>query len=160
LAGYLPGAPFNVMLRGARDGQPPFELRAYQREAAEIFHAGGSERGGSGVIVLPCGAGKTIVGIAAMARLNTKTLVLTTNTVAVRQWRDELLDKTEVTPDQIGEYTGESKSICPITIATYQILTYRRKKTDAFVHFDLFSADNWGLVIYDEVHLLPAPVFR
>ncbi|MFO0985366.1 MAG: excinuclease ABC subunit UvrA [Planctomycetota bacterium] len=160
LAGYLPGAPYEVALRTLRDGGEPFTLRSYQREAAEIFHAGGSEKGGSGVIVLPCGAGKTVVGLAAMAKLRTKTLILTTNTVAVRQWRAELLDKTDADPADIGEYTGESKSIRPITIATYQILTYRKRKTDPFVHFELFSADNWGLVIYDEVHLLPAPVFR
>jgi DNA excision repair protein ERCC-3 len=110
--------------------------------------------------VLPCGAGKTIVGMEVMRLLQTETLVLTTNTVAVRQWQRELLEKTDLQRDQIGEYTGETKSIRPITIATYQILTYRRRKTDPFVHFGVFGKNDWGLVIYDEVHLLPAPVFR
>ncbi|MFG0317916.1 MAG: helicase-associated domain-containing protein, partial [Planctomycetota bacterium JB042] len=161
LAGYVVGAPFELRLRGTsrRDGTP-FQLRPYQRDAADVFYAGGSEKGGSGVIVLPCGAGKTIVGLAAMQRVGAKTLVLTTNVVAVRQWKNELLDKTEIPEEEIGEYTGETKEVKAVTIATYQILTYRRKKTDPFVHFDLFSMNEWGLVVYDEVHLLPAPVFR
>lgn len=161
LAGYVVGDPFEVPLRAStRREDAPFQLRPYQRDAADVFYAGGSEKGGSGVIVLPCGAGKTIVGLAAMQRVGAKTLILTTNVVAVRQWRNELLDKTAIQDDDIGEYTGESKEVKPVTIATYQILTYRRKKTDPFVHFDLFSMNKWGLVIYDEVHLLPAPVFR
>jgi DNA excision repair protein ERCC-3 len=109
---------------------------------------------------MPCGAGKTMVGMAVMELLQTETLILTTNTVAVRQWRRELVDKTLLAEDQVGEYTGEEKTIRPVTIATYQILTYRRRKTDEFVHFDIFSRKDWGLIIYDEVHLLPAPVFR
>jgi DNA excision repair protein ERCC-3 len=160
LAGYVIGDPYPVKLRTNTRGGHPFAPREYQRQAASIFHAGGSERGGSGVIVLPCGAGKTIVGLTVMELVGARTLILTTNVVAVRQWRNELLDKAEVSEDDIGEYTGETKEVKPVTIATYQILTYRRKKTDPFVHFDLFSANRWGLVIYDEVHLLPAPVFR
>ncbi|MFT7465106.1 MAG: DNA excision repair protein ERCC-3, partial [Pseudohongiellaceae bacterium] len=161
LAGYTPGAELNFGFRSAMQAsQKAFELRPYQQEAASIFHAGGTERGGSGVVVLPCGAGKTIVGMACMERLQTQTLILTTNTIAVRQWRNELLDKTDLTPDQVGEYTGESKVVAPVTISTYQMITYRRRKTGEFTHFALFGARDWGLVVYDEVHLLPAPVFR
>jgi DNA excision repair protein ERCC-3 len=160
LAGYVEGSRYDFLVRATTKGGAPFNVRRYQQEASDVFYAGGSARGGSGVIVLPCGAGKTIVGIEVMHRLKTHTLILTTNTIAVRQWRSELLDKTEINPDHIGEYTGEVKNIQPITITTYQILTYRKRKTDPFVHFNLFSASNWGLVVYDEVHLLPAPVFR
>ncbi|MFH0945479.1 MAG: DNA repair helicase XPB [Planctomycetota bacterium] len=160
LAGYAPGAPFQFQLREVMRSGEPFRLRPYQRDAADVFYAGGSERGGSGVIVLPCGAGKTVVGLGVMDRVRSQTLILTTNVVAVRQWRAELLDKTDIPEDQIGEYTGDTKEVRPVTIATYQILTYRRKKNTPFVHFNLFSANDWGLVIYDEVHLLPAPVFR
>src|SRR5438445_6668764 len=135
-------------------------VRDYQRDAAETFHAGGDVRGGSGVIVLPCGAGKTVVGLAAMALLQRSTLVLTTSIMAVKQWRRELLEKTHLTDDQIAEYTGESKDIAPVTLATYQILTHRADKKDEFPHFKIFDTRDWGLIIYDEVHLLPAPVFR
>jgi len=138
----------------------PFGLRPYQEEAGEIFYAGGTERGGSGVVVLPCGAGKTIVGMACLHKLQTQCLILTTNTIAVRQWRSELLDKTDLRPEDVGEYTGDSKTIAPVTISTYQMITYRRRKSGEFTHFALFGARDWGLVIYDEVHLLPAPVFR
>jgi DNA excision repair protein ERCC-3 len=143
----------------AHNGQP-FVVRDYQREAADVFYAGGDARGGSGVIVLPCGAGKTVVGIAAMALLQKSTLVLTTSITAVKQWRREILDKTTLTEDDVKEYTGETKDIGPVTIATYQILTYRPDKTEDFPHFGLFEQRDWGLIIYDEVHLLPAPVFR
>jgi DNA excision repair protein ERCC-3 len=158
--GYIEGDPLEVTFRETTLGGPEFHLRAYQENAAKAFHAGGSVLGGSGVIVLPCGAGKTITGMAAMNLVGTKTLILTTNTIAVRQWREELLDKTELTEDQVGEYTGDQKVVCPVTITTYQMLTWRRSKTDDFEHFELFSRENWGLVIYDEVHLLPAPIFR
>lgn len=160
IAGYVDGAPYDISVRSVTRGGEPFVIRRYQQEAADVFYAGGSARGGSGVIVLPCGAGKTVVGIEVLCQLKTHALVLTTNTIAVRQWQDELRDKTGIDPDDIGEYTGEVKNIRPVTITTYQILTYRKRKTDPFVHFDLFSANNWGLVVYDEVHLLPAPVFR
>ena len=161
LAGYVAGDNLPVVLRQATLGGKPFNLRHYQSEAAEIFHASGSTRGGSGVVVLPCGAGKTIVGMAAMAQLQTSTLILTPNTVAVRQWMTELVDKTSLTEEMVGEYSGLQKDIRPVTVSTYQILTYRKRgSSDEFPHFGLFSARNWGLIIYDEVHLLPAPVFR
>jgi len=158
--GYLEGDALEVGLRRRTRRGAPFVVRAYQEQAALGFYAGGSVLGGNGVIAMPCGAGKTIVGMRVMSLLGTKTLILTTNTVAVRQWRDELLDKTELCEEQVGEYTGEEKSVRPVTISTYQMLTWRRTRTDAFEHFSLFSRQNWGLVIYDEVHLLPAPVFR
>ncbi len=160
LAGYAPGEDLPIELRPSTMEGKPFTPRHYQTEAAEVFHAGGSVRGGSGVIVLPCGAGKTIVGMAAMAQLQTSTLILTPNTVAVRQWMNELVDKTSLTGDLVGEYSGLQKDIRPVTVSTYQILTYRKRGSEEFPHFGLFSARNWGLVIYDEVHLLPAPVFR
>lgn len=167
LAGYVEGArlEFRLLAVCQATGEP-FVLRHYQQEAADVFHAGGAAHGGSGVIVLPCGAGKTMVGMAAMDKLQSATLIVTPNTVAVRQWIDELLDKTTLTEDQIGEYTGARKEIKPVTITTYQILTYRprrRNGTDLrseFPHFALFDQMDWGLIIYDEVHLLPAPVFR
>jgi len=160
VAGYVAGEDLAVSLREtALEGQP-FGLRQYQTEAAEIFHAGGSERGGSGVICLPCGAGKTVVGMAAMATLQKRTLILCTNITAVRQWIREMLDKTTLREGEVGEYTGEIKELRPVTVTTYQILTYRKRKGDAFPHFEIFNAMNWGLIIYDEVHLLPAPVFR
>jgi DNA excision repair protein ERCC-3 len=161
LAGYTAGAELRFELRDTcLGGEQPFALRPYQSEAADVFHAGGTERGGSGVVVLPCGAGKTVVGMGCMHRLQTQTLILTTNTIAVRQWRTELLDKTTLTRDEVGEYTGDVKELRPVTISTYQMLTYRRRQSKEFTHFTLFSARDWGLVIYDEVHLLPAPVFR
>jgi len=160
LAGYVAGEDLPVALRQATLGGKPFHLRRYQQEAAEVFHASGAARGGSGVIVLPCGAGKTIVGMAAMAQLQTSTLILSPNTVAVRQWMSELVDKTSLTEDLIGEYSGLQKDIRPVTVSTYQILTYRKRGSEEFPHFGIFSARNWGLIIYDEVHLLPAPVFR
>jgi DNA excision repair protein ERCC-3 len=160
LAGYTEGAPLPTSLRSVTRSGLPFHVRDYQREAAAIFYAGGDVRGGSGVIVLPCGAGKTIVGIAAMALMQRSTLVLTTGITAVKQWRREILERTNLTEDQVAEYTGEVKEIGPITLATYQILTYRPDKKEEFPHFQIFDQRDWGLVIYDEVHLLPAPVFR
>ena len=156
LAGYVEGGPLEISL----DENDDFRVRGYQEEAVDAFWAGGSARGGSGVIALPCGAGKTIVGMAAMARIQRKTLILTTNLTAVRQWQDELRDKCAIDPEDIGEYTGERKEVRSVTVTTYQILTYRRTKTEPFIHFELFSSNDWGLIIYDEVHLLPAPVFR
>lgn len=160
LAGYVEGSALDIKVRTTMANGEAFALRPYQIEAVESFHQGGRADGGSGVVVLPCGAGKTIVGLASMEAVGAHTLIVTPNTVALRQWRRELLDKTELTEDQIGEYSGEVKEIKPVTLTTYQILTYRKSKKENFVHFDLFSSGDWGLIIYDEVHLLPAPVFR
>ena len=152
-AGYTEGEPFNFRVTN-------LVYRPYQVDAIEAFYLKGSEKGGSGVVVLPCGAGKTIVGIGVMEKLQTKTLIVATSTIAVRQWKEELLDKTDIKETDIGEYTGDVKEIKPITITTYQMLTHRKKKGEDFKHMALFEAQNWGLIIYDEVHLLPAPVFR
>jgi DNA excision repair protein ERCC-3 len=148
LAGYVDGEAHPIALR-----EEGWSLRDYQRDAADSFW-----HGGSGVVVLPCGAGKTIVGAAAMARAEATTLILVTNTVAARQWKDELIRRTGLTADEIGEYSGAVKEIRPVTIATYQVMTTRRK--GAYAHLELFDARDWGLIIYDEVHLLPAPIFR
>ncbi len=158
--GYVDGDPLTIELRSETLGGAPFGLRPYQSAAAASFHASGTTLGGSGVVVLPCGAGKTVTAMGVMNLVGAKTLILTTNTVAVRQWRDELLDKTKLTEDQVGEYTGETKDLRPVTVSTYQMLTWRRTKTSEFEHFEVFRKENWGLVIYDEVHLLPAPIFR
>jgi len=147
-AGYTPGTPHEIDLH--EDG---WTLRPYQRQAVDIF-----SEGGSGVVVLPCGAGKTLVGAAAMAETKTTTLILVTNTVSARQWRDELLKRTSLTPEEIGEYSGQVKEVKPVTIATYQILTAKRK--GQYAHLALLDALDWGLIVYDEVHLLPAPVFK
>ncbi|MEP7355685.1 MAG: DNA repair helicase XPB [Anaerolineales bacterium] len=159
-AGYTDGRPLEIGLRNPALSGAPFVLREYQQASVQVFHAGGAASGGSGVIVLPCGAGKTMVGIGAIAALQTATLILTPSTVAARQWINELLDKTSLTPEQIGEYSGLEKEIRPVTIATYQIISYRQRKNGGFPHFALFDREEWGLIIYDEVHLLPAPVFR
>ena len=148
-AGYTPGTPHEIELNNA-DG---WALRPYQEQAIDNFFAGGS-----GVVVLPCGAGKTLVGAGAMARADTTTLILVTNTVSARQWRSELLKRTSLTEDEIGEYSGQVKEVKPVTIATYQILTAKRK--GEYAHLALLDALDWGLIVYDEVHLLPAPVFK
>jgi DNA excision repair protein ERCC-3 len=147
-AGYVDGQAHEIALK--EDG---WKIRQYQEHAAEGFW-----HGGSGVVVLPCGAGKTIVGAAAMAHAKATTLILVTNTVAARQWRDELLKRTTLNEDEIGEYSGSKKEIRPVTIATYQVMT--KKKNGVYAHLDLFDTHDWGLIIYDEVHLLPAPIFR
>jgi DNA excision repair protein ERCC-3 len=148
LAGYVDGEAHPIEL--AEDG---WSMRPYQTEAVEGFW-----HGGSGVVVLPCGAGKTIVGAAAMARAGATTLILVTNTVAARQWRHELLRRTSLTDEEIGEYSGARKEVRPVTIATYQVMTTRRK--GVYTHLELLDARDWGLIVYDEVHLLPAPIFR
>ncbi len=160
LAGYRPGELLTIELRAQSLAGDPFRLRKYQQEAAEVFHAAGTARGGSGVIVLPCGAGKTIVGLACMAKLQSSTLILTTNVTATRQWIGEVLDKTTLAEDQVGEYNGSHKDVRPVTVATYNIMTWRARKDAPFKHLELFDRRDWGLVIYDEVHLLPAPVFQ
>ncbi len=173
LAGYTDGSPLSMRLKTFTSEGKIFEPRAYQYGASAAFYAGGAPSGGSGVVVLPCGAGKTIVGLITMADIQRATLILSPNTIAVRQWIQEIIDKTDVPPEMIGEYTGDRKEICPITVSTYQILTYRRPTSkeqadgvgqeaveEDFPHFSLFTSYDWGLIIYDEVHLLPAPVFR
>lgn len=160
LAGYVEGAHLPVALRPLALSGRPFALRPYQEQAVRAFHKGGAASGGSGVVVLPCGAGKTIVAIGAIAQVQQNTLILTTNITAVRQWIEELVDKTTLTRDQIGEYSGEVKEIRPVTITTYQMLTYRESEQDEMIHQRLIGARDWGLIIYDEVHMLPAPVFR
>jgi len=147
-AGYVDGEAHAIEL--TQDG---WQLRGYQAEAAESFW-----HGGSGVVVLPCGAGKTLVGAAAMAHAKATTLILVTNTVSARQWKDELVKRTTLTEDEIGEYSGSVKEIRPVTIATYQVITTKRK--GVYPHLELFDARDWGLIVYDEVHLLPAPIFR
>jgi DNA excision repair protein ERCC-3 len=207
LAGYTEGSDLPIALRTVAASGLPFTVRDYQRESADVFYAGGDVRGGSGVIVLPCGAGKTIVGICAMALLQKSTLILTTSITAVKQWVREIIDKSSLTDADVKEYTGDVKEIGPVTVATYQIVTYRPGKRRAkegdelsdtgdegfsgdellddeglalrgptpqiadpiplakddpanYPHFGLFDKRDWGLIIYDEVHLLPAPVFR
>ena len=163
LAGFIDGDPLAVELRPKRLGGGEFGLRGYQKQAVDAFLAGAGHAagdGGSGVVVLPCGAGKTIVGLTALQRLGMKTLILCTNITALRQWRDEILDKTTLLSEELGEYSGEVKEIRSVTLSTYQMLTYRKSRQDEFKNFALFDQENWGLVIYDEVHLLPAPVFR
>lgn len=154
------GEPLEFSLRKTTLSGKEFEIRRYQSEAAQSIVGDRGPGTGFGTIVLPCGAGKTIVGITIMDMLRTNTLIVTTNISAVHQWISELLDKTTLTKEQISEYTGESKTICPVTVATYQILTWRPEKTGPYPHFSLFRKKGWGLVIYDEVHMLPAPVFR
>ena len=160
LAGYDEGDPIDITLKDTMADGDKFEVRDYQQSSVNAFYRGGGPDGGSGIVVLPCGAGKTIVGIAILSLLATKTLILVTNTVAIRQWKEEILDKTDFSPEEIGEFSGEKKEIKSITIATYNILTYRKSKKGDFLHFEIFNSNNWGLIIYDEVHLLPAPVFR
>ncbi|MEZ5980026.1 MAG: helicase-associated domain-containing protein [Planctomycetota bacterium] len=160
LGGYREGDAYPIELRDERRAGGAFALRDYQRSAAEAFYQGGAVSGGSGVVVLPCGAGKTVVALGAMSLVREKTLILTSNTVAVRQWKSEILDKTTLDESEVGEYTGETKEVAPVTITTYQMLTWRRSKTGDFEHFEIFGRENWGLVVYDEVHLLPAPIFR
>ncbi|MFB8230099.1 DNA repair helicase XPB [Cellulosimicrobium sp. NPDC055967] len=159
LAGYVDGEKHAIALspttppRAEGEAPKPWEMRPYQAQAVDGFW-----HGGSGVVVLPCGAGKTIVGAGAIAKSGTTTLILVTNTVSARQWRDELVRRTTLTEDEIGEYSGARKEIKPVTIATYQVLTTKRK--GVYTHLELLDARDWGLVVYDEVHLLPAPIFR
>ncbi|TYP72677.1 DNA repair helicase XPB [Paenibacillus methanolicus] len=160
LAGYRHGESLNVQMREVTRGGKAFGLRDYQKRAVDMFYCEERMDGGSGVLVLPCGAGKTLIGIGALSRLHCDTLILTSNVTSVKQWRQELLDKTTLGDEHIGEYAGKAKEVKPVTIATYQILTHRKQKTDEFEHMRLFNERNWGLIIYDEVHLLPAPVFR
>ncbi len=160
LAGYKPGEGLSLAFRDTTLGGRPFALRDYQGEAAAAFHAAGTAQGGNGVVVLPCGAGKTVVGMACIRELQCSTLILTTSVTAVEQWIGELLDKTDLQEDQIGAYHAGAKEIRPVTVATYQILTHRARKGGGFTHLALFDERDWGLIVYDEVHLLPAPIFQ
>lgn len=154
------GEPIDFSLRDTTRAGKPFKLRDYQREAAETFHGRGLPGAGYGAVVLPCGAGKTVVGMGVMQLVKSSTLILTTNIAAVHQWIDELLDKTDLRQEDIGEYSGTRKEIRPVTVATYQVLVWRPDQESVFPHFDIFRKREWGLIIYDEVHLLPAPIFR
>ncbi|MGH2798956.1 MAG: DNA repair helicase XPB [Thermoleophilaceae bacterium] len=174
LAGYAAGAPLAIALRNVTTDGEPFHLRDYQVAAVDSFWAAGGRDGGSGVLVLPCGAGKTLIGMGVMERARTRTLILATSVVATRQWRRELLRRTTLREDEIGEYSGEVKSARSVTVATYQVLTHRSRRVrenvgdssltgsslEVYPHLELLARQDWGLVIYDEVHLLPAPVFR
>lgn len=160
LAGYTTGEDFPIELRLTTLAGLTFSLRHYQQAAAHTFHASGTDRGGSGVIVLPCGGGKTIVGLACMALVKSSTLILVTNVTSARQWIDEILDKTTLSREMIGEYSSTAKEVRPVTLATYQIMTHRSSQDAPFTHLNLFDQRNWGLILYDEVHLLPAPVFQ
>ena len=154
------GEPLNINLRKETSNGKPLTIRGYQEEAAKALVGDKGPGTGFGTIVLPCGAGKTVVGMTIMSMLKTSTLIVTTNISAVHQWIEELLDKTDLTKDDIAEYTGENKEIKPVTVATYQVLTWRPNKEGDYPHFKLFKKRDWGLIIYDEVHMLPAPVFR
>lgn len=154
------GEPLDFNLRETTRSGKPFQIRNYQEEAANALVGDKGPGTGFGTVVLPCGAGKTIVGMNVMNLLKTSTLIITTNISAVHQWIQELLDKSNLTEDQIAEYTGENKTLAPVTVATYQILTWRPEKDSPYPHFSIFRQRNWGLIIYDEVHMLPAPVFR
>jgi DNA excision repair protein ERCC-3 len=160
MAPLAEGDPHPFTLRQTAASGKPFGLRPYQTDAVKAFYGDGGPGSGYGVIVLPCGAGKTVVAMAAASAIGRKTLVITTNVAAVHQWMDELADKTDLKPEDIGEYSGVHKDIRPITIATYQVLVWRPDKDSDYPHFDIFRKEKWGLIIYDEVHLLPAPVFR
>ncbi len=160
LVGFDVGTALDIALPDVTSEGAPFALRAYQKAAVAAFHQNGSPDGGQGIVALPCGAGKTVVGLGAIQAVGERTLILVTNTVAAKQWIREILDKTSLRADEVGEYDGTAKEIRPVTVATYQILTYRAKKDGAYPHMDLFRKEKWGLIIYDEVHVLPAPVFR
>ena len=154
------GEPLDFHLLEITRSGKPFQIRSYQEEAANALVSNRGPGTGFGTVVLPCGAGKTIVGMNVMNLLKTSTLIITTNISAVHQWIQELLDKSNLSPEQIAEYTGENKTLAPVTVATYQILTWRPEKDGPYPHFSIFRQRNWGLIIYDEVHMLPAPVFR
>ncbi|GHV68084.1 helicase [Spirochaetia bacterium] len=160
MAPFIKGEALELDLRRQNSLGQGFSPRDYQIEAAKSVLGSGGPGAGYGVVVLPCGSGKTVVGMVFMTMLKTNTLILTTNVAAVHQWMEELLDKTSLRPEQIAEYTGDTKEVAPVTVATYQIITWRPDKAGDFPHFKLFRERPWGLIIYDEVHLLPAPVFR
>jgi DNA excision repair protein ERCC-3 len=154
------GVPIDVKLRKTTLAGKPFEIRDYQEAAAQTLVGGANEGAGYGTIVLPCGSGKTIIGIDILTKLATRTLIITTNVASVHQWVNEIKDKTTLSDDDIGQYTGENKSAKKVTVCTYQVLTWRPDKIGPFPHFELLTKGEWGLIIYDEVHMLPAPVFK
>lgn len=160
LCGYVAGTSLEIALRDIDNDGNTFALRDYQIDAIEAFYHAGRNTGGNGIVVLPCGSGKTIIGIGTMSRIASQTLIVTTNNVSVHQWRTELLSKSHLAPQDIGEFTGMEKQIRAVTVTTYQMLTYRKSKDSPMENLGLFTEYNWGLIIYDEVHLLPAPVFR
>ncbi|MBK5200290.1 MAG: DEAD/DEAH box helicase [Spirochaetaceae bacterium] len=154
------GIPIKVSLRTKTLEGKDFGIREYQKKAADALIGLGGPGSGYGTVVLPCGSGKTVIGMEILTRLATRTLIITTNVAAVHQWINELLDKTNLTTDDIGEYTGENKNAKKVTVCTYQVLTWRPDKVGTFPHFELLTKGEWGLIIYDEVHMLPAPVFK
>jgi len=158
--GYVAGEALQLGLRTIDTEGQAFALRDYQEDAVEAFYQAGRNIGGSGIVVLPCGSGKTVIGLGIASRVANHTLIVSTNNISVHQWRHELLSKTELGPDQIGEFTGQEKEIRPVTVTTYQMLTHRKSKSEPMRNLEIFTRHNWGLIIYDEVHLLPAPVFR
>ena len=159
-AGFVTGTSLDIQLTNpSKDGQA-WAPRRYQHESVSAWSKNGALDGGHGVVVLPCGAGKTIVGLQTMVQTGCQTLILATGVSSVRQWKEEILQRTNLTEEQVGEYSGQHKEIRPVTVTTYQMLTHRKSSDAAFTHLGLFSANDWGLIIYDEVHLLPAPVFR
>ena len=160
LVGFEVGAPLDFSLKPVTSEGKDFAMRGYQQAAVDAFHQNGSPEGGQGIVVLPCGAGKTVVGLGAIQTTGERTLILVTNTVAAKQWIREILDKTSLGPEDVGEYDGSVKEIRPVTVATYQILIYRGRRDGEFPHMSLFREEKWGLIIYDEVHVLPAPIFR
>jgi DNA excision repair protein ERCC-3 len=159
-AGFVAGASLDIQLANPGRSGKVWAPRRYQRDSVAAWSRSGALDGGHGVVVLPCGAGKTIVGLQTMVETGCHTLILATGVSSVHQWRDEILERTNLTADQVGEYSGQHKEIRPVTVTTYQMLTHRKSSDSEFTHLGLFSANDWGLIIYDEVHLLPAPVFR
>ena len=160
LCGYIPGIELDIALRDVDLDGKEFDLYDYQKEAVDAFYQAGRDTGGNGIIVLPCGSGKTIIGLGVMSAISYNTLIISTNNVAVHQWRDEIIAKTHMKGEDIGEFTGLEKTIKPITITTYQMLTHRRSTDEPMRNLEIFRENGWGLIIYDEVHTLPAPVFR
>jgi len=159
LCGYVSGELLEVKLRDIDTSGGSFALRDYQKEAVEAFHQKGKDTGGSGVIVLPCGAGKTIIGLAVIASVSNHTLIITTNNISVKQWQNEILHKTTISREEVGEYTGINKDIKPITVTTYQMITHKKSSDGEMEHLKIFTERKWGLIVYDEAHTLPAPIF-
>ncbi len=160
LAGFKPGTALSISLRDRiKNTDIVFEPRSYQWEAAKRWYQDGKSTGGCGVVVLACGGGKTIVGITAMSLVQRKTLILATNQASVNQWIQEIISKTNLTSRDVGSYTSDSRDLRPVTVSTYQMVSHKKSKDDGFENLDIFDKEDWGLIIYDEVHLLPAPVF-